>query len=997
MNKNSSILKQALRLLALLVVVSGSALSALAQSVRAHGVVVDVEGSPLPGVTVRVTDKTGQGTITDMDGNFSIQVEKSDRLTFTYVGFVDQTIAVADQTFPLRLVLHEDSELLDEVVVIGYAKGSKSTISGAVSKLGSGDLNAGMVVNPLQAISGKIAGVNVRKVGGDPTSKASIRIRGTTSLSGGNDPLVVIDGIFGDLALLNSIAETDIENISILKDASETAQYGSRGAAGVIVVTTKKGKGKGFSLSYDGQYGVEVPYKTIQLMDAAAYRKVVADKGYTNALDAGATTDFMGEMLQTGFTQNHKVSFGGGVADSNFRASLGVVDQKGIIKTNGMQLYTAKIDVSQRLFDNKLTFDAGIFGSKRHNRYVNDYQKTFYSAASSNPTLPAARNEDGSWPEDPNANEIDNPLGRLTIKDREEEALLTANGRIVWKIIPELSLQFFGSYTYSNKENSKYVPNDIKAGIREGRGHAYRGTDRGDAMMGNVTLNYTKDWGMHRLDALAVAEGQQYAYHGYKANVRGFDTNYFTYDNLKAGAIVKYGDNESYRNQYILNSYLVRLNYIYGQKYIATVNLRADGSSKLGANNKWGFFPSASIAWVISREDFLKDVTLIDELKIRTGYGVTGNQDAIEAYNSLLLMGPNGITSLNGSPTVTFGYNRNANPELRWETKKMLDAGVDLSIDKGRFTATLDYYYSKTSNLLYNYNVPVPPFVHPTLLANLGEMENTGIELELGYSPIRTEDMDLTFSANVTYQRNKLLSLSGTYMGQDLSASKYMRLGSINGAGFIGGNNGVVYQLVGQPLGVFYLPKSNGLKDDGHGNYSYDIVDTDGKEGIDIADGKDRYIAGQAMPKVFVGGNISFRYKDFDLQLQTSGAFGHKIYNGTTLSYMNMNTFPTYNVLPEAPEKNIRDNTVTDYWLERGDYLNIDYLSLGYNISPHFSKGTIQKVRLSASVNNLHTFTAYTGLSPMINSSTVGEDLGIDDKRFYPLSRTFTLGLNVTF
>lgn len=968
--------------------------SAMAQAQTVSGTVVDTQNEPLIGVTVQNMDKAGVGAITNLDGQFTLKADKGDRLQFSYIGYKTITVNV-EGTAPMTITLHEDNELLDDVIVVGYARGSKATISGAVAKIGAADMNAGVVTTPLQALSGKVPGVNIRKVGGDPTAGASVRIRGTTSLSGGNDPLVVIDGVFGDLALLNAIAPTDIESFSILKDASETAQYGSRGAAGVIVVTTKKGVPGYSTLTYDGTFGIETPYKNIKMLDAEGYRRVIKEKGYTNALDAGASTNFIDEMLQTGYTQDHRISFGGGGETNSFRASLGMVDQKGIVKNNGMQSFNVKLDGSQRFFDNRLRLDLGVFGSKRENRYLNDYQKTFYSAASSNPTLPKEQNEDGTWPEDPNANEIDNPLGRLTINDRSSEAFLTATGRISFDITPQLNLSLFGSYTYNNFESKRYIPNNIKQGIRAGRGEAYRGYNRNDNYLTNVTLSYLNSWGKHRLDALAVAEYQSYNSTGSGVRVNGFDTNFFGFNNLQAGALVKWGGPTSYINDYRLNSYLARLNYIYDQRYIATVNVRADGSSKLGANNKWGFFPSGSLAWIISNESFMKDVESIDQLKLRAGYGVTGNQDAISPFNSLKLLSPSGLTEVDGIPTVTFAYNRNDNPDLRWETKHMVDAGIDLSMFDGRFTAVLDYYYSKTTNLLYNYKVPVPPFTFDRLLANLGEMENSGLELSLSYSPIRTEDIDLTLSGNVAYQRNKLISLSGNYMGEDLSASEYMVLGGINGAGFIGGNTNVVYQLVGQPLGVFYLPKSNGIINDGLGSYTYNILDIDGDEGIDISDGKDRYIAGQAIPKVLVGGNIAFRYKQFDAQLQFNGAFGHKIYNGTALTYMNMNTFPTYNVYPDAPEKNIMDNTVTDYWLEKGDYLHIDYLNIGYTFD--LNNDWIKHIRLSASVNNLFTFTNYSGLSPMINNSTVGGDLGIDDKRFYPLTRTYSLGLNITF
>jgi TonB-linked SusC/RagA family outer membrane protein len=964
-------------------------------TINVRGTVKDVAGEPIIGASILLQGTTS-GVVTDYDGNFSIQAPGNGTLVISYVGYITQTIAIQNRN-SIEVILQEDMELLDEVVVIGYATGSTRTISGAVEKVGREDMNAGVIVNPLDALKGKVAGVNIQKTGGDPTAGSAIRIRGTTSLSGGNDPLVVIDGVFGDLALLNALSPSDIESFTILKDASETAQYGSRGASGVIVVTTQKGKAGTKSINYDGTFGVEDVYKTINMLNADGYRAAVESMGYANALDKGANTNFMQEVLQTGYTQNHRISFGGGTAETNFRASLGVIDQKGIIKNNSMRNYTAKIDGSQLYFDNKLKLDLGMFGSKRESRYVNDYQKTFYSAASFNPTFPNTQNDDGTWPEDPNANEVDNPLGRLTISDREDNAYLSTNGRLTWAINDNLNFSAFGSYTYNAKENMNYIPTNIKQGVREGRGKAYRGMNKSNILMGNISLNYKKMFQNSRLDALALIEGQNYNYTGFGANARGFDTNFFGYDNLAAGAVVKYGDVSSYKNGYSLNSFLGRVNYMYANRYIATVNMRFDGSSKLGENNKWGFFPSASLAWVMSEESFLKDINEINEIKWRVGYGRTGNQDAISAYNSLLLMGPSGLTSVNGVPTVTYGYNRNANPDLRWETKDMFDVGMDASFFDRKLTATIDYYYSRTKDLLYNYDVPVPPFVHPKLLANLGEMENSGLEVSLGITPLRTEDMELTVSGNMAFQKNKLLSLSGTYMGQELNAAEYMQLARINGAGFQGGNTYVTYQVVGQPLGVFYLPKSNGIINDGLGSYSYNILNLDEDPAINLNNGADRYFAGQAMPKVIMGTNISFRYKAFDIQTQMNGAFGHKIYNGTSLSYMNMNVFPTYNVLPDAPEKKIFDSTVTDYWLEKGDYLHIAYVTLGYNFNVEKMKNWVNSIRLTASVNNLHTFTNYSGLSPMINSTTVNEELGLDDKRFYPLSRTYSLGLSINF
>ena len=978
----------------LLLWIAGMLLSvqAFAQAIVVNGTVVEKDGEPIIGANVLIKGTTN-GAITDLDGNFTLNAQQGDILVISFIGYKNQELPASAN---MKITLHEDTEILDDVIVIGYATGSQRTVSGAIQRVGREEMNAGVVTNPLQAIKGKVAGVNITKTGGDPTASASIRVRGTTSLSGGNDPLVIVDGVFGDLNMLNAIAPTDIESFTILKDASETAQYGSRGASGVIVVTTIKGKNGTKSLSYDGSFGIETVYKNLEMLDANAYRQIVADRGYANALDMGYDTNFIEAMQQTGYTQNHRLSFGGGSESSNYRASIGIIDQKGIIKDNYMRNYTAKLDASQTMFNDKVKIDFGMFGSKVDKRYLNDYQKTFYSAAAFNPTIPDFANEDGTWPEDPNANETQNPLGRLTIKDQESSSYINANARITWTVIDGLKLSAFGSYTYNVKENSRYFPNNIKANMGT-NGHAEKEDNKSGVLLGNFTANYKKAFGKHYIDILGLAELQDYRYTGFKAAAKQFGTNFFGYDNLGAGAEVKYGDVSSYNNGYSIASFMGRFNWSYADKYIATVNMRTDGSSKLGANNKWGFFPSASLAWVLKEESWLKNVEFLSNLKLRTGYGLTGNQDAIAAYNSLKLMSPTGVTTIDGKPVATYGINRNDNPDLKWEVKRMFDVGVDWGFFDDRLSGTVDYYYSKTSDLLYNYAVPVPPFAFNSLLANLGEMENTGVEIAVTGVPVRTKDMELSISANFSWQKNKLLSLDGTYMGQNLSAKEYMNLGGMNGAGFIGGNNQVIYQMVGQPVGVFYLPKCDGLIDmKGKGEYTYHILDIDGQEGIDLSDGKDRYVAGQAMPKFYLGGNINFRYKQFDIQTQFSGAFGHKIYNGTSLSYMNMSQFPTYNVMKEAPEKNIHDQTVTDYWLERGDYVHIDYITLGWNLDTKKLKN-INSLRLTFSVNNVATITNYSGLSPMINSSTVGGNLGLDDKQFYPLTRTYSLGLSLNF
>ena len=429
-----------------------------------------------------MVEGTSIGTITDLDGNFNLTAPQGSTISISFVGYVTVDVKAAPN---LDIVMQEDSQVIDDVVVIGYATGSQRTISGAVQKVGREEMNSGVVTNPLAAMKGKVAGVNITKAGGDPTASSSIRIRGTTSLTGGNDPLVIIDGVFGDLNMLNAISPADIDNFTILKDASETAQYGSRGASGVIVVTTVKGKNGVKSLSYEGNFGIETIYKNLDMLSAADYRRVAEERSI-DILDMGSSTNFIKELEHTGYVQNHRISFSNGTEDSNYRASFGVIDQKGIVKENWMRNYTAKVDVMQNMFKNKLKLEFGMFGSLKQNKYLNDYQKTFYSAASYNPTFPNHKNpETGLWDENANANEVQNPMGRLEINDRETNAYINTNARITYSITEDLKVSAFGSYTFNVKENKKYIPSTIKAG-QGSRGEAYRGDNKSQAMLGKI-------------------------------------------------------------------------------------------------------------------------------------------------------------------------------------------------------------------------------------------------------------------------------------------------------------------------------------------------------------------------------------------------------------------------------------------------------------------------------------------------------------------------------
>lgn len=880
---------------------------------------------------------------------------------------------------------------LDSLITVGYATGSIKNLSGSVEKITELQMNRDQITNPLDAIRGRVPGLTIQRGTNGQAALDAVRLRGTTSLTSGNDPLIIVDGVFGDLNMLTSIYPTDIESFTILKDASETAQYGSRGASGVIEVTTKKGISGKTRVSYNGSFGITSVYKNLSMLSANGFRQVAGERGLS-ILDLGNNTDFQKEIEQTGFQQNHHVAFYGGSDASSYRVSLGYVDRQGVIQNQDMRNFTSNMNMSQNIFGNFIRCELGMFGSVQKNHNLFDYQKTFYSAATFNPTFPNHKNtETGSWDQITSASQITNPLAWMEVKDHDATSHISTHARLTFNLMDDLKLVMFGAYTYNIVENSQYLPTSVWA-----HGQAYKGTKKMESLLGNLMLSYKKNWRKHFFDVLALAELQKETYTGYYTTVTNFSSDQFGYDNLQAGAIRLWEGTNSYYEEPHLASFMGRFNYTYADRYILTVNARTDASSKFGSNHKWGFFPSVSAAWAVSEEEFMKRIPLVDNLKLRVGYGLAGNQNGIDSYTTLGLVRPNGVVPVGNSAVITLGEMQNINPDLKWEVKHTFNAGADLGMFGNRLLLSVNYYNSKTTDMLYLYNVSVPPFTYNTLLANIGSMRNSGTEIAIGITPLKTPDMELNINANITFQRNKLLSLSGTYNGENISAPEYKSLASLDGAGFHGGYNHIVYQIVGQPLGVFYLPHSNGLVSDGDGGYTYGIADLNGG-GISLEDGEDRYVAGQAVPKTLLGSNISFRYKRFDISVQINGAFGHKVYNGTSLTYMNMNIFPDYNVMEEAPRRNIKDQTATDYWLEKGDYVNFDYLTIGWNVPLAKAQKYIRSLRLAFTVNNLATISGYSGLSPMVNSSTVNSTLGVDDKRGYPLARTYTVGLSINF
>ena len=536
-------------------------------------------------------------------------------------------------------------------------------LSGSVSVVEPELLKKGVLNNALDALSGQTAGVNVTTNGLDRIAMLnSVRVRGTTSIMGGNDPLVIIDGVTSDVATLATIYPADIESFTVLKNASETALYGSRGASGVIQVKTKKGTGKGFQISYEGNYGIEAMYKSMEMLNAAEYIAAAQKYGleYNNK---GYDTNFRKAITRTGNIQNHYLAFSGGTPQSNYRASFGYIDHNTIIRSKGYRNLVAKIDVTQKAFGDKLTGDFGVFGSSFKNNDIFDSQMLFYSADAMNPTYPYDK-LNGSWVKNGAASQV-NPPGAL-LKERNDTKNMNFNAhlKLNYDMTNSLSVSAFAAYSYASNENNQFCPTWVWA-----QGNLYRGEFKSEDWLANVSFNYQHSWGIHNLKAMVGAEYQKDIRTGFWTSAKGITNNDMYYHNIGAAASRPFGGTDSNYEDPTLASVMGNVDYTLYNKYSLLVSMRGDGSSMVGNDHTWGFFPSVSLSWDMKQEKWLRSLQKITMLKLRTGYGRSGNLGGISSYTTLNTVRQNGIVSVNSSPTVTMGMISNNNPDLKWETR----------------------------------------------------------------------------------------------------------------------------------------------------------------------------------------------------------------------------------------------------------------------------------------------------------------------------------------
>lgn len=951
------------------------------------GKIVDESGLPLPGATVKEVGKEN-ATISDIDGNFELTVENSDAVVIvSYVGYSDFKMSANQNIGTITLVPAPNE--LNEVVVIGYGTSTRRDVTGAVGSVLEKDMNKGALVNPLQLIGGKLAGVNITQTGSEPGAAPYVRIRGISSLIGGNDPLVVVDGIQGNMDLLNQIPPTEISSIDVLKDASATAIYGSRGAPGVIIVTTKKGAAGRTTVEFSATTSYDYIPKKLDMLNADEWWSAAQAIGVPASANHGANTDWYDILTKSGATQNYTLSFGGGTDKFSYRASIAAILQDGVVINSQNKKYIGRVQATQSALDDKLklTFNLNS-GVSEDTRMVQSIGRASFTsnlitnAYVMRPTDPVF-NTDGSYFTDPNVFQYLNPYAvAQTVTNENQTDNLFGSLKADLELFEGFTAGWFGSWRKTDSATGYYIPVESTSSYAiDQKGIANVTNNRQNERLMNISLNYKKEFGIHSINGLALYEWQNQAYQGNFAQARGFINDIATYNALQLGDIssVLPGDLSSYKNDRTLVSFLGRVNYTLLDRYLFTASLRRDGSSVFGENNKWGNFPSASVGWQIEQEPFMANQKIFSQLKLRGGYGVTGNQQGLYPQNSISLVGSAGVVYFGGVPIPNYNVTQNANADLRWETKKQTNIGLDFTMLDTRLRGSVDVYRAVTDNLLFNYTVPQPPFPFPTIMANVGSIMNKGLEVALAYDVLKTDNTTITLAGNATFMKNKVLNLSGSINGVPLNTD-YVSWGPSS------------YLITGESIGTFNILQHSGVD----GSNAETVLDANGDGVIDQGNrSADRTIKGSVLPTYTFAFNPTVQHKNFDFSMLWRGSGGNKIYNNlrSTLSYQE--NIGRSNVLASSVPMGIYTSQYSsDLWLEDGSFIRLDNATLGYNI-PVTKMKYIESLRLSVTGSNLILITDYSGLDPELNFSG-GNGAG-GDNGVYPRTRSFAVGLNVKF
>ncbi|MGE5420384.1 MAG: SusC/RagA family TonB-linked outer membrane protein, partial [Chloroflexota bacterium] len=880
------------------------------------GRITDSKGEAITGANI-LEKGTTNGVISDVDGKYTINVASANSiLIFSFVGYTSQEVTVGTQT-SINVSLAESAIGLDEIVVVGYGTQQKRAVSGSVANVTEKSFNQGVTRTAADFIQGKVAGLTITTSTGDVTAQQSMRLRGTSSLTGSSEPFVVIDGVPG--LGLNSVAPQDIESISVLKDASAAAIYGSRSASGVILITTKKGTQNRTTVDYNGYVAFDQVSNKPDLLDAAGYRAYTQSAGLNiTPFDKGADTDWFGEIMRTGISQNHDLSLSGAGTNNSYRVSLSYLDQQGVVMDNYQERINTRFSINQKALNNKL--DLNVSGGLNQRDYQASDTRNFVLAYNIVPTIPVF-NDDGTW-WDSDEYDQGNPVRNMTFnKFPRKTGLIYVNGKANLTIITGLTAGINFYKERSSYDYGAYTDSRTRYG-RADNGIAQRSFSTSDKNLLESTVTYAKKFGIHDLNVLGGYSYEDNYYQTAMAQNRFFVTNIFGYNNLNAGEKLQPGDVTSSANMSKLISFFGRVNYSLMDRYILSVALRRDGSSKFGANNKWGTFPSVSAAWRIIDESFMESLKgTIDELKLRVGYGISGNQSGLDPYQSMSLYGTSGLYYDNGAWRNSYSVSQNPNPDLRWETTSMFNIGLDFSLLNARISGTVEYYDKLTEDLLYNYAVPVPPYMYSTMAANVGSMSNKGIELTLTGDILRKNDFRWTMSVNAAHNENKVESLSNDEFttSEIKTGSAWVRGGSTNTTHII---------KEGYQVGQFYGPECTGIDDAG----KYIITDVDGNGSITVAD---YTFIGEAQPKLTYGINNNFTYKNWDLSFFIRGVYGNDVLNFSKMSYANLQWLPGANALKQGVTLGLKQSPFfNSYYIEDGSFARLDNMTLSHSFLP---------------------------------------------------------------
>lgn len=964
------------------------------------GVVNDSQGLPLPGVTVLLKGTT-TGTVTNFDGQFTFDVPDTDGvLVFSFIGFQAQEIEIGSQTL-FNITLQEDVMQLDEVIAVGYGVQRKIDQTGATNRLTEDNMNKSVATSPVEMMQGRVSGVNITQNSGEPGSGMTVRIRGNNSIRSGQEPLYVVDGIpldnaditpnGGTAAGINQTSNKnpisflnpeDIESIDILKDASSTAIYGARGANGVVLITTKKGKkGKG-TISYNAYTGVSQIREKMDILSAQQFRSYTKSNG-GKLLDLGGSTDWQDEIYQTGIVQSHNIGFGGGTNDFNYQTSIGYLNQEGIVKNTGVEKMNGRIKVSQTAFDGRLNLGASLIVShiiderapiSETGGYEGDLILTSLKL---NPTYPVY-NEDGSYYQ--HDEDERNPVAMINLVDDE-----TQTDRILANISAEYEIAKGLKY----KLNIGFDRTVAERRVNQSKDLNYL-VNKGEADINSITANnklienyftYKMDFDNHRFNFLAGHAYQYFNVTTSETNVNGFEVEDIKYtDNLQYGNFSSANVNSSaYERE--LQSFFGRINYNFKDKYLVTVNGRVDGSSKFGENNKYGFFPSAAFAWRASEEDFFQGMDNLSNLKVRLGWGLTGNQEIPDKI-SLLSVGttPSANGYFNGALAPGITFLRTPNPDVQWETTRQTNLGIDFGLWDNRLSGTLDFYNKTTTDVLLEVPAKAPAATQ-TQWQNVPDLKiiNNGFEIGLNALLVDKKDFTWDMGVNFAYVSNEV---------KDLPV-KLIETGNASGQGLSGTRVQIITN--GQQIGTFYGLVFEGFDSDGMATYKKDAEGNEVKEYL-----------GSALPDFTYSISTSVDWKRFDFSMFWYGSAGNKVYNNTANALFLKGPLDKGNNVTNAVlnsnENPANSNAFSSRFVEDASFLRLSNVTVGYTFDTK-KIDWLGKARLYVTGNNLLVFTDYTGFDPEV--STDANENGVPsmgmDWTAYPKPRTFTLGVNIQF